>query len=251
MQREAEKRHEASQQALTATALAEHSRVVTELSTERDKTVEAVRADALLRMEQREREVFDQAREAVAQVEGGKRMAEASAQATTGELQQRNFCLLRELEDHQRQQTGLTQDLDAARQYVSKVHQEGIDKDAALQNSVNAEADVQARLSAMASEVAKWRQVAERRQTLNAEASSSSQFRIHSPTRDEPHPTAQRPTRTPRGSSPKAAASRQEDKRSSTASASGKQGSLTAALKGTAPTANPHFGHCKQANCCP
>ena len=100
VQREAEKRHEASQQALTATALAEHSRVVTELSTERDRTVEAVRADALRRMEQREREVFDQAREAVAQVEGGKRMAEASAQATIGELQQRNFCLLRELEDH-------------------------------------------------------------------------------------------------------------------------------------------------------
>ena len=123
VQREAEKRHEASQQALAATALATHSRVATELSTERDRTVEAVRANALFRMEQREREVFDQAREAVAQVEGGKRMTEATAQATIGELQQRYNFLLRELEDHQRQQTGLTQDLDAARQYVSQVHQ--------------------------------------------------------------------------------------------------------------------------------
>ncbi len=98
----------------------------------------------------------------------------------------------------------------------------------------------------MASEVVKWQQVAERHQTLNAGASSSSQFRIHSPTKDEPHPTAQNSTRTPRGSSPKAAASRQEDKRSSTASASGKQGSLLAALKGTVSTANPHLDLAKK-----
>ena len=115
MQREAEKRHEASQQALTATALAAHTKVVAELSTQRDRTVEAVRADASLRMAQRERDIFDQAREAVAQVEGGKRMAEATAQATIGELQQKYDSLLQELEDHQRQQTGVTQDLDAAR----------------------------------------------------------------------------------------------------------------------------------------
>ena len=181
VQREAEKRHEASQQALTATALAAHTKVVAELSTQRDRTVEAVRADASLRMAQRERGIFDQAREAVAQVEGGKRMAVATAQATIGELQQKYDSLLQELEDHQRQQTGLTQDLDAARQYVSKVHQDGANKDAALRISVNAEADAQIRLSAMASEVAKWQQVAERHRTLNAGAGSSSQFRMHSP----------------------------------------------------------------------
>ena len=193
-------------------------------------------------MAQREREISDQAREAVAQVEGGKRMAEATAQATIGELQQRYNFLLRELKDHQRQQTGLTQDLDAARQYVSQVHNEGIKVDTALKNSVNAEANAQVRLTAMTSEVAKWQQVAERHQTLNAGASSSSQFRIHSPVKDEPHPTAQNSTRSPRGiNSPTAAASRQEDKRSSTAGASGKRGSLTAASKGTVPPANPHL----------
>ena len=153
-------------------------------------------------MAQRERDIFDQAREAVARVEGGKRMAVATAQATIGELQQKYDSLLQELEDHQRQQTGLTQDPDAARQYVSQVHQDGANKDAALKISVDAEANAQAQLSAMTSEVAKWQQVAERHQTLNAGASSSSQFRIHSPAKDEPHPIAQNSTRTPRGSSP-------------------------------------------------
>ena len=241
MQREAEKRHEASQQALTATALAAHQKIVAEISNQRDKTVEAVRADAGLQMAQREREIFDQAREAVVQVEGGKRMAEVTAQAIIGELQQKYDTLLLELEDHQRQHTGLAMDLDAARQYASQVYIEGINKDAALQISVNAEANAQVRLSAMTSEVAKWQQVAERHQTLNAGASSSSQFCIHSPVKDEPHPIAQNSTRSPRGSSPKAAASRQEDKRSSTAGASGKRGSLTAASKGTVPPANPHL----------
>ena len=67
---------------------------------ERDKIVETIRADALRRMEQREREIFDQDREITTQVEDGNRMTEIITQATINELQQRFFCLLRELEDH-------------------------------------------------------------------------------------------------------------------------------------------------------
>ena len=58
---------------------------------ERDKIVETIRADALRRMEQREREIFDQDREITTQVEDGNRMTEIITQATINELQQSFF----------------------------------------------------------------------------------------------------------------------------------------------------------------
>lgn len=236
VQREAEARHEASQQALTATALAAHQQVVADLSEQRDKSVEAARADASQQMAQRERVIVDLARDAVAQVEGGRRMAEVTAQATIGELQQARKALLQELEDqqmeNQRQQTILGRDLEAARRYVTQVQ---IEKG-------EVEANAHVRLSAVTSEVAKWQATAERyKGALQAGAGPSTEFQIHSPNKDEPHPTAQTSTRYSRGSSPTAAASRQDEKRSSPIGASGKRCSLTAASKGKVPPSNPHL----------
>ena len=236
VQREAEARHEASQQALTATALAAHQQVVADLSEQRDKSVEAARADASQQMAQRERVIVDLARDAVAQVEGGRRMAEVTAQATIGELQQARKALLQELEDqqmaNQRQQTILGRDLEAARRYVTQVQYE----------KGEVEANAHVRLSAVTSEVAKWQATAERyKGALQAGAGPSTEFQIHSPNKDEPHPTAQKSTRYSRGSSPTAAASRQDEKRSSPIGASGKRCSLTAASKGKVPPSNPHL----------
>jgi len=236
VQREAEARHEASQQALTATALAAHQRVVADLSKQREKAVEAARADASQQMAQREREISDQAREAVAQVEGGRRMAEVTAQATIGELQHARKALLQELEgtqmENQRQQSSLGRDLEAARRYIEQVQ---IEKGELENNAF-------ARLSAVTNEVAKWQATAERyKGALQAGAGPSTEYQIHSPNKDQPHPTAHKSTRYSRDSSPTAAASRQDEKRSSQIGASGKRCSPTAASKGNVPPSNPHL----------
>ena len=236
VQREAEARHEASQQALTATALAAHQRVVADLSKQREKAVEAARADASQQMAQREREISDQAREAVAQVEGGMRMAEVTAQATIGELQHARKALLQELEgtqmENQRQQSSLGRDLEAARRYIEQVQ---IEKGELENNAF-------ARLSAVTNEVAKWQATAERyKGALQAGAGPSTEYQIQPPNKDEPHPTAHKSTRYSRDSSPTAAASRQDEKRSSQIGASGKRCSPTAASKGNVPPSNPHL----------
>ena len=117
------------------------------------RQVEAVRADAARRMELREREVISVAREAVVNAEGGKRVAEVTAQATIGELHQRNTDLMRELEDYKQQQSHMTRDLEAARQCVSQVHNE----------TAGMKTQVQSQMNALSSEVTKWKDLAERR----------------------------------------------------------------------------------------
>jgi hypothetical protein len=79
-------------------------------------------------------------------------MVEASAQATIGELHQRNAELMRALEDYKVQQSSMTHDLDVARQYVSKVHNE---------TEARISENVQEQISSLSNEVVKWKSLAE------------------------------------------------------------------------------------------
>ena len=191
----------------------------------RDRKVEAVKADAVRRMELREREVVSEAREAVANAEGGKRMAEATAQVTIGELHQRNVELMRALEDYKVQQSSMTHDLDVARQYVSKVHDE---KEARISENVLEQ------ISSLTNEVVKWKSLAEHSRA-SAEGSPPAadparsslkvvrEFTIHSAQSSNEDPSSNSATRVTRGRSPPAAAHRQVQTRKSTSRASGER----------------------------
>jgi hypothetical protein len=179
-------------------------------------------------------------------------MVEASAQATIGELHQRNADLMRALEDYKVQQSTMTHDLDVARQYVSKVHDE---------TEARISENVLEQISSLTNEVVKWKSLAEHSRA-SAEGSPPAadparsslkvvrEFTIHSAQSSNEDPSSNPATRVTRGRSPPAAAHRQVPTRKSTSRARGDRDRIqqsAAVIPRVLSTADPYVRKCVQA----
>ena len=93
---------EAAQQALTKSALEQHTRTVGELRAGYDQTIESIKADAARQVAQREREITASARQsAEAIVSDGAHRLQADKQAAIGQLQHRSNAMQRQIEDQE------------------------------------------------------------------------------------------------------------------------------------------------------